>query len=141
MEERGIIRNEPMARILRDFSGLRFENGITPTDIDAFLEFDDKTYIIIEAKYKDKKLPWGQKIAFRRLADIIGKTHNSLLIFARHEVTPESGEKIKVGELFVVEYRTKKIWRKPLRKITVRKMIDEYRKSLISVTKDTGRIQ
>ena len=47
MAERGVIRNRQFAQQLRDFSGLRF-GKITPTDIDGFMDFGDRLFVVLE---------------------------------------------------------------------------------------------
>ena len=47
--DRGKIRDATLIDRLRDFSGLRY-GRITPTDIDAFMEFGNKAFVFIEAK-------------------------------------------------------------------------------------------
>jgi hypothetical protein len=128
MYERGIIRNEKQAQVLRDFSGLRFERGITPTDIDGFVEFADDVYVLIESKYTGSSLGGGQRKALERLTDCISHMRNSILIVCNHGVNPETGQKIDVGACIVQEYRTTKKWHKPTTEITVRRLIDLYRK-------------
>jgi hypothetical protein len=125
--ERGVIRNPDIAQILQDFSGLRFERGITPTDIDGFVEFEDDVYIIIETKYRDTRLSGGQRKALERLCDRIGDSRRCLLIVAKHEVQPCMKEFIKVAECEVTEYRSRGRWFNPVRTITVRQIIDKYR--------------
>lgn len=68
MAERGVIRNRDFARQIKDFSGLCF-GKITPTDIDAFVEFQDKLFVFIEGKHNGAKLPYGQRLALERLVD------------------------------------------------------------------------
>ncbi len=125
--ERGVIRNEEVARILRDFRSLKFERGITPTDIDCFLEFGGNVYIIVETKFKSNVLSGGQRMALERLVDVIGLTKKSLLIIAKHDIEPHSGEKIDVGNCVVVEYRTNRKWFVAQKVFTVRFLIDKFR--------------
>ena len=127
--ERGVIRNKEIARILRDFSSLKFERNITPTDIDGFVEFDDKCYVFIETKYKEAKVIWGQRLALQRLVDTISDTQKAaILIIATHNIEPNTEELIDVGNCQVTEYRTKKKWHSVNGSLTVRKLIDQYKK-------------
>lgn len=64
--QRGVIRNRENALQIRDFSGLQF-GTITPTDIDMYIEYHDKLFILAEAKYKNTILPDGQNLAILRL--------------------------------------------------------------------------
>lgn len=63
---RGVIYNRDEKRRIIDFSGMRWGN-ITPTDIDAFVEFKGKCFIAIECKGICVPVPFGQKLALERL--------------------------------------------------------------------------
>jgi len=66
MAERGVIYNREKKRRLMSFASLRY-NKITPTDIDAFLDFGGLGYVVIEAKGIGVPVPTGQRIALERL--------------------------------------------------------------------------
>lgn len=68
--ERGVIRNRAHAAQIRDFSGLRY-GKVTPTDIDAYVEFGGRLFVFVEAKYGTALLPYGQQLAIERLVDAI----------------------------------------------------------------------
>lgn len=68
MNTRGIIQNREYKQQIADFSGLRF-GKITPTDLDAFMDFGNKLFVFVEAKYGGASLPYGQKLALERLCD------------------------------------------------------------------------
>ena len=68
MLERGVIRNRQFAQQLRDFSGLRF-GKITPTDIDGFMDFGDRLFVILEGKHHGSQIQTGQRLALERLVD------------------------------------------------------------------------
>lgn len=70
MVERGQIRNRTLAQKIRDFSGLRY-GKITPSDIDAAMEFNGRLFIFIEGKRTGAPLPFGQRLMFERLTDAI----------------------------------------------------------------------
>ena len=134
--QRGAIRNKKCARILRDFTGLQFEYGITPTDVDGYVEFGDKTFIFIEAKYKDTQIYKGQRLALERLCDVVSESRHSLLILASHNVSPEDNIPVDYANIRVVKFRHKKEWRKPSSPLTVRQLIDFFRDSI-----RTGKLQ
>jgi hypothetical protein len=71
MSEPGEFRNIKNTT-LPSFIGLRY-GTITPTDIDAVIEYHGKAFIFIEAKYKDADIPDGQRILFVRLCDALEK--------------------------------------------------------------------
>ncbi len=80
----GQVRNSEFATQGRDFSGLTF-GKISPTDIDGFLDFGGRAYVLIEAKYGSAELPRGQKLALTRAVDTCwrGKVP-TLLIVGEH---------------------------------------------------------
>jgi hypothetical protein len=121
LEDRGKIRNREYAQILHDMSGLRW-GKITPTDIDAFLDFGNKAFVFIESKFKGKALTGGQKIALERLVDACSVP--TILIVVEHEC--KAGEDIDMGSLFVTQYRLHKRWRIPAAPITARHFIEAF---------------
>ena len=57
-------------------------------DIDGLIEWKNKAYIIIELKYNDNKLLYGQKLALERLTDDLTKTGKKVIcIIASHQTT------------------------------------------------------
>lgn len=103
--ERGEIRNKDFAKQLNNFKGLRWGN-ITPTDIDGFIEYHGKGFIIFELKYKGTELPYGQRLALERECDDHKKP--TLLIIASHEcLVPDD---VNAADATVVEYRYDKRW-------------------------------
>lgn len=118
---RGAISNRPMAERVRDFTGLRFGN-VTPTDVDAFMEFGDKQYVFIEAKSGGADMPRGQRLALERLCDAIAETGRlSLLILCADKGVGD----IDFANCMVREYRYHGAWHTPKHPITVRAAIDK----------------
>ena len=81
LNPRGSTRNRKYATQARDFTGLQYGN-ITPTDLDGMIEFHNRCYIFIEAKYDGADMDPGQETALSRLCDDMRKP--SILIIARH---------------------------------------------------------
>ena len=106
---RGKIQYRERAAQIRDFSKLRWGN-ITPTDIDAFIDFGNRVFVIIEAKLDGVELPRGQEIALERLCDNC-KVECFVLIVSHN--TP-IGDDIDFANTLVTKYRTNKTgdWRK-----------------------------
>ncbi len=124
----GLIRNKKYACILKSFGGLCFERNISPTDIDGFLEFNDAIYIFIEIKFHGVRLAGGQRLALQNLVDVVGELRDAILIVAEHNVNPNTEESIDVANCLVVEYRVNKKWARLNVKITVRNLINTYKK-------------
>ena len=130
MIERGKIRNRDFASTLRDFSGLKW-GRITPTDIDAFLDFKNKAFVFIESKHKNgipaffnEEKRNGQKLALERLVDSVSVP--AILIVAEH--SGEFGSDIELGSNSVIKYRSKKLWLTPKKAISVRALIEAFLK-------------
>lgn len=110
--ERGVIRNRSAAQQLRDFSGLRF-GRITPTDIDAYMEFGGQLFVFIEAKYGTAMLPRGQELALERLVDAIHSPpdRRAIALVVSHDT---QGGDVSFADTRVQRYRWGGEWRAPL---------------------------
>jgi hypothetical protein len=119
-EDRGKIRNREYASQIRDFSGLRY-GKITPTDIDAFLDFSNKLFVFIETKHAGSPLPYGQRLALERICTACNKGGiYSVILFAEHLTQQD----IDVAVLPVVQYFDGNKWHPPKKQITVKQAID-----------------
>ena len=119
---RGKIRNREQASRIKDYSGLRY-GKITPTDIDGFMDFNDKVFIFLELKAGGALPPYGQRLALQRLCDACEKAgKESLVLIASHEAEGD----IEAASLPVVQMRFRGEWRKPHRAMTVRQAIDDF---------------
>lgn len=132
-EMRGVIRNRAFAQQIRDFSGMRFGN-ITPTDIDGFIEYKNRGFVVIESKFGQSKLQGGQRLAFERLIDALGTQRPSLLVVGSH--TEGIGEDIIIDQSIVTEYRIEKLWRVPKTTLTVYDIVNKFLTRLDSHTND-----
>jgi hypothetical protein len=121
----GKIINREKAQHNKDFSGLQFERGITPTDIDMFVEFNDEIFIFGELKSKGKEGPGGQQKAFERLVDALGQVKKTILLIAEHEC--ETDIDIPTATCLVKKYRLRGKWRIPQSAITVREAIEKFK--------------
>lgn len=123
MHERGAIRNRQLAMQIRDFTGLRF-GKITPTDIDAFLEFGDRLFVLIEGKRDGAPVAYGQMLALARLADACHcpPRRYATAIVVDHTT---SSEDIDYATATVRTWRWGGEWRQPLQRgIKLRAAID-----------------
>ena len=121
---RGKIRNRECAGQLKDFSGLRF-GKITPTDIDGFVDFQNKAFVIFEIKHGNTPMPYGQKLGYERLCDACEKAGiKTLVIVAHHQV--KAPDDIDVAVLPVTQVRLKGKWKTPNVPHTVRSAFDVF---------------
>lgn len=122
---RGATIHKERAKQGCDFTGLRYDN-ITPTDIDAFIEYKDEAYIFIEAKLNDAEMAYGQKLALERLCDDLQKIKPTLLILITHNTPPD--QEIDFAQAAVKKYRYKGRWTIPQNVPTTKELIDSFLK-------------
>ena len=123
--QRGKINNRERAKQIVDFSGIRFEN-ITPTDIDGLIEFHGKYWIWIELKHGDAEIPFGQRLAFERLADNLEKVGKpTIFIISSHE-QDDPEKDIDCANSIVREYRSRNVWHTPQKQITTIELIKKF---------------
>ena len=123
MSDRGVIQHRDRARQILDFHGLQYERGITPTDIDLFLDFENKAFVFGEIKHRDTQLTYGQRLALERLVDACPIT--SILFIARHNID-DCEQDVDVSILYVDEYRWERVWKDVVKQETVRQFIDRF---------------
>lgn len=123
------IKNPYYAKQLIDFQGLELDGGIYPTDIDALIEYHDMEYILVEVKYKKKRVPYSQKLAIQRMVEDFTKAgKRAIALVAEHYESdprkPIIAADCKVRELYYGEERQ---WRAPTHELTVRQAVDDFR--------------
>ncbi len=107
---RGVIQNREMKQQIADMSGLRF-GKITPTDLDAFIDFGNRLFVFVEAKFNGAQVPNGQKLAIERLCDAC---HNPPKRHAVAFITSHNDRgDIDFANSVVTEYRWQGVWHKP----------------------------
>jgi len=122
---RGAIRNRQRAKQLRDFTGLRW-GKITPTDVDAFVEFHDRLFVWIEAKLRGASMSFGQKLALERLCDAVEETgRTAAVLIVEHDAEPD--EDVDYAACTVKKYRYNQDWQEPDRSTTCKEAIDALR--------------
>ena len=121
---RGKYQNESRARQLIRFEGLRF-NNITPTDIDLFMEYHDKAFVIAEIKHRDAEMPRGQQLALTRVVDRIAATSaEAVLFYCIHQVD-NTDDDVYAAQVFVRGVYYKGVWYKS-RKRTLKDAITSF---------------
>lgn len=125
MAERGEIKNRERASQIRDFTGLRYRNKITPTDVDGLIEFGNRAYVVIELKYGESPMKYGQRLALERTVDdwaSAGKP--SICIVAQHDTRPS--EDIDVANCKVVGFRWNGGWHETRSGRNVKEVVDRW---------------
>jgi hypothetical protein len=124
---RGATVYKARAKQGRDFTGLRHGN-ITPTDVDALIEYENKAYVFIEAKLSGVDMPYGQKLALERLCDDLQKIKPTLLVLITHNTPIE--QEIDFAGAMVEKYRYKGRWAIPKNVPTAKQLIDSFLKEI-----------
>lgn len=130
MSERGEIRNEKFASILKNFSGLRRHRNITPTDIDGIIEYNGSAFVILEGKFGQAQMPYGQQRCFEAICAAItqGGKHACCIVFS-HQAKP--GDQIDVSACSVSKfYFNGKWWPGDKNQRTVLQVVEAFEKHL-----------
>lgn len=140
MHERGVIRNREFAQQIKDFSGLRFGN-ITPTDIDGFMDFGDRLFIVIEGKHSGSPMHYGQRLAIERLVDACHcppRRISTAIIVDHYE---KSSADVDYAKTTVRSYRWNGKWMNPLKRgMLLREAVDRFKSMADNMTKPTLRV-
>lgn len=127
MSERGKIRNPEAQRVIRDYSGLRFYETITPSDIDGYVVLLDHLFFFLELKFDNAAMKPGQQRAVTRLVDAV--THDGdegIYIIADHWVSAGSEVEIDAAICPVRRWYKNGRWNvtEPGKEPTVRQLMD-----------------
>ena len=93
-----------------DFSKIKF-GKITPTDIDGIIDYKNRLWIIIEMKYGNAKLPFGQRLALERLCDDLASGGKQAIVFIARHFVDNADNEIPAEKTVVSEYRYDGTWR------------------------------
>ena len=124
------MRGEPeyrkrMQQII-SFKGLEY-GKITPTDIDALIEYHNRCYVMIEAKHNDKEVPLGQDLAIRRIADNLeSKWKPCAYIVCQHNISDWTQDVIVKDCIVRTVYFRKRRYVMLEQHITVKEMCDRF---------------
>lgn len=103
-----LYNNEQYAKQLISFDNMKY-GKIYPSDVDAFIEYRDKLYILIELKYKNATLPIGQKLMIERLIDRLNETDCLAVAFVcSHETKYDTN--IDLASCKIEKIRWNKKW-------------------------------
>ena len=114
------INNEARAGQIHKFEGMNLKRKIVPTDIDMFVDFGGRLFIVGEGKYMDAEMTNAQKQAFEALCDTYytpeneSRYHAMWVLLYRHEVH-DTSEPVYVKDCYVTNTFNSidLFWRKP----------------------------
>jgi len=125
-ENRGTFQNNARAKQLIRFDGMTFEN-ISPTDIDAFIEYHDKAYVLFECKSGDADMSRGQRLALERMTDDLQRAgKETVLLICEHNVP--CCDDVFLKQTAVRRYYRKKRYHETKGKLTAREFADKFLK-------------
>lgn len=104
-----LVKHRDRMRQIICFDGLRF-GSITPMDIDMCIEYHDKAVIFCEYKLAGCKMPEGQQLCLRRLADDVqaaGKM--GVVLLCEHNVV-DTSEDVRAEDAQVTALYYKNKW-------------------------------
>ena len=130
---RGVPYNRGRIQQVRNYRGLQYPGGKTPTDVDLVLEYDDEAWIISELKYMSTAVPGGQRKALARLCIDLTKCGKPVLCTIASHDAPV-GCDIQAAQSLVTEvWDSNEPWtedkcqfRPSHRKIVLRDAIDKW---------------
>lgn len=127
MSERGVFQHENRGRQLLRFDDFRYGN-ITPTDIDAVIDYKNYVWVFFEAKLKDKDVLFGQKLALERLIqNAFGSKKHGIAMIVEHDEEDATKDIILKNCMVREIYTTENMkWRPPNYDITAKDMSDAY---------------
>lgn len=124
--DRGVIQNVARAQQVNDFRNLVY-GKITPTDLDGLIEYHNKAYVFVEIKYKNKDVPFGQRLAIERLVNDLSGKKKCLAMICEHD-TRDTNEHVDVASCKVrqIYFSDELYWREPKHSITIKEAIDSF---------------
>lgn len=122
--KRGHIRNRTAAGQRTDYSGMRY-GTITPTDLDAIIDFGNKAFVVVELKFKGVALSQGQKLMLERLARRLERGGaKALVLIGEHDTPPEKD--VNLAEARVRSIYRSMIWKEGHLEQSVREATDRF---------------
>lgn len=120
--ERGVMRNKNLT--INNYNQLQY-GKITATDIDGFMEFQNRIFVIMEGKKIGIQLPQGQLWAIENLTDSIQLPKKAIAII--FENTSFLGDEVNVAYCKVRDLRFQKKWYKEKTR-NVKQVVDDFLK-------------
>lgn len=124
MTLRGDIYNPARASQLVSFSGILY-GKITPTDIDGLIDFGGNSFAILEFKFADAPLPFGQRLAIENLVYRLQNGGASAIGIVCEHQTPVH-QAIIASDTIVRSYLYLGEWQVPRERYTCKGLLDAF---------------
>lgn len=108
-----------------DYSGMIFFKGSTPTDVDGFLEKNNKMFIFYEYKLRGTPMPEGQEIAYTHLCDALRAAGKQAVLFLCEHKDYDPQINVCGKDAVVTKYYSNGKWFSGVGK-TAKEMTDAY---------------
>lgn len=118
-----VINSQKRFHQKNNYTGLRWKGKLMPTDIDGFMEFNNRLFIFIESKCEGAMLPYGQKLALERVTDAVELSGKPSYCLVANHNTPVDQD-IELAKSIVTRVRTKGEWHDVEGQKTVREVMD-----------------
>lgn len=119
-----VVRNAGQVSQPKSFRNLQFGGGKMPTDLDAYYDDENRSWVVIELKHHDKQMSVGQWLAFTRLCQDLSMVKPTLGLLASHNQT--EGEVIDCGNATVVRLWYEGRWLTTRAGKTVKEVMDRW---------------
>lgn len=124
-DKRGEPEHRSRMRQITSFKDWKYEPNITPTDMDGLIEYHGKCYVIMEFKHRDKDIPYGQKLAYKRMTDDLEKSGKpTLFLICKHDVDDCNNDIIAKDCIVKTAYYKGRVLKH--RKITAKEIVDLF---------------
>lgn len=107
---------------------MKYPGNITPTDIDGVIEYQDRIWVLYEAKLSGKEVPYGQRLALARFVSDAAKAGKMAIAMIVGHENEDPCDDIILRDCYVRELITTEncTWRPPKWRITAKEMTDAY---------------
>jgi len=96
--------------------------SITPTDVDGFIEYQDKAFVFFELKVAGQDVPLGQRLALERLCMAVDKP--AIAFVAEHDTPPDRD--VLAREARVLRYFWGRRWNDCARAVTLGEAVASF---------------
>lgn len=123
----GVYDNERRVKQLLKFDGMTIGRKCF-TDFDAVMEYDNRAWLVFEAKYGNKDVPYGQRLALERFVrDMHRAGKDAVAVVVQHNVSdPRRSVFLKDCNVRQVYMSGELSWRPPKRRMSARQFMVEY---------------
>lgn len=122
---RGLIRHRDRRRQIVDMRGLTF-GTITPTDLDALIDYHNDAFAFVELKHRGTALERGQKVALVRVVDLVAQAGKRAALFVAEHAVDNPARDIDAARCRVRAIYEARAWREPDEILTLRDGLDQF---------------